>query len=104
MISKNDLRFRALVLLVMGSSVSAWSWYIPFHEDHYSLGLAGFGPMIAVIGATFLFLPIDETKLRESGGPPYRLSQYPMRYKILVGVAIAAGIANMAAVFLCFSI
>ena len=52
------------------------------------------------LGLGMLLFPIDRDRLRAEHGvdKPLTLAHYPLSWKILVGVAVAAGLANWVAI------
>jgi len=98
--SKLGQQVVGLVLLIMGGGVTVWSWNAALTRGSYSREAVALSPGCAVLGLGLLIFPIDIEKFRAEHGVdrPRQFSDLPAAWKILVFLAIAAGLANWGAI------
>ncbi len=93
-------RLAGLVILVVCGWFTVQSWYTARNEGYYYRKAVAFLPAFAVLGLGMLLFPIDRERLRAEHGTdkPLTIADYPLSWKILAGVAVAAGVANWVAI------
>jgi hypothetical protein len=98
--SKLGQRLVGLCFLALGGGFTAWSWYTALTEGHYYRRAVALFPVFAVVGLGLLLFPIDMERFRAEHGidRPQKLAHYPLAWKLLVGVALAAGLGNWLAI------
>ena len=76
------------------------SWYTALTEGYYYRKAVALLPAFAVLGMGMMLFPVDRERLRAERGAdkPLTIADYPLSWKILAGVAVAAGVANWAAI------
>ena len=89
-------RFVGLFLFVLGLLFTYFGWETAVHEGVYRKFSSMFFPAFAVLGFGLLAFPIDGKKLKEKFGvdKPQTIKQYPAVWKIILIIAILAGILN----------
>lgn len=94
--SKLGQRLGGLFFLILGSGFTVWSWYTALNEGYYYRKAVAVFPGIAVIGLGMLFYPIDMEQFRATYGVdrPNQFAHYPIEWKVLFFVALAAGLGN----------
>src|SRR5579862_6676142 len=81
--------------VVVAGGCTAWSWYLALHDGVIYPKMATLFPGFAVLGLGFCLFPVDVDKMRaEHGDPPYTIGQFPLIWKIWVGVSVLSGFAN----------
>jgi hypothetical protein len=98
--SKIGQRLLGLALLALGSGFTAWSWYTALNEGYYHRKAVALYPVFAVAGLGLLLFPLDMERLRAEHGveKPQKLAHYPLVWKVLVVVALLAGLGNWLAI------
>jgi hypothetical protein len=94
--SKIGQRLVGLFVLVLGGGFTAWSWYTALTEGYYYRKAVALFPVLAIAGLGLLLFPIDGDRLRAEHGveTPQSLAHYPLAWKVLFVVALAAGLGN----------
>jgi hypothetical protein len=89
-----------LALAVLGAVFTAGMWHTALTEHYYYRKASAIFPAFAILGLGLLVFPIDVEELRERYGVEKleRFEHYPLAWKVLMFVAIAAGIANWFAI------
>lgn len=98
--SKIGQRLVGLLSLALGGGFTAWSWYTALHEGYYYRKAVVFFPFFAVLGLGMLLFPIDMDRLRAEHGvdKPQKLAHYPLAWKVLFVVGLAASLGNWLAI------
>ncbi len=98
--SKIGQRLVGLFLLAVGLGFTAWSWHTALNEGHYYSKAVALFPVFAVTGLGLLLFPIDVNRLRAEHGvdKPQSFAHYPLAWKVLFVVALAAGLGNWLAI------
>jgi hypothetical protein len=101
--SKWAQRLLGLILLSFGAGFTVWCWSIALNEGTYHREAVAFFPASAVVGLGLIFFPIDREQLRAEHGvdKPTTFAHYPIAWKVLIFVGVAAGVANWVAVSQC---
>jgi hypothetical protein len=94
--SKSGQRLAGVVFLAGGVGFTIWSWHDALTEGYYYPRMAAFFPAFAVVGLGMVLFLIDRDCLRAEHGVdrPRSLAHYPLEWKILFVVALAAGLGN----------
>jgi len=93
-------RLIGLLVLILGGGFTAWSWYTALTEGYYYRKAVALFPVFAVVGLGLLLFPIDVKRLQAEHGVrrPQSLAHYPLAWKVLFFVALAAGLGNWLAI------
>jgi hypothetical protein len=94
--SKIGQRLAGLFLFLLGGGFTGWSWYTALNEGDYYERAVAFFPVFAVFGLALLVFPIDMARVRAEHGVdrPQKFAHYPLTWKVLAVVAVAAGLGN----------
>ena len=97
---KQDQRIYGLVCIIVGGGFTVWQWYLALTEGYYYQKYVMIGPFFAVLGLGPLLFPINKKQLRKRYGvdEPQQLAHYPLSWKILFFVALAATLGNWAVI------
>jgi hypothetical protein len=89
-------RLAGLFLLLLGVGFTAYTWYVALHGESYSDKAAGVFPVIVVAGLGLLLFPVNMEHLRAVHGvdKPQKLAHLPLAWKLLLPVALLAGLGN----------
>jgi hypothetical protein len=98
--SKWGQRLAGLLLFILGGGFSAWSWYTALTDGSYYREAVAIFPAFAVVGLGLLFFPVDMEQFRAEHGVdrPRQFAHYPIAWKVLFFVALAAGLGNWLAI------
>jgi hypothetical protein len=98
--SKLGQRLLGVFLLLLGGGCTVGCWYTALTEGYYYRNAVAFFPVFAVVGLGLLFCPIDMEQLRAEHGVdrPQQFAHYPIVWKVLFFVALAAGLGNWLAI------
>jgi hypothetical protein len=93
-------RIVGLLLLALGAGGTAWSWYDVLHGGLYVPKQVACFPLFGVLGLALLLYPVDMQKFRDQHGVdrPTRLEHYPPSWRIMIALALTAGVCNYLAV------
>jgi hypothetical protein len=96
--SEKEQRIYGLVSVIAGSVCTVGSWYIALTEGFYYRKFVFFFPFFAVFGFGPLWFPICKKRVGKRYGVdiPQPAAQYPLSWKILFFVALAAALGNLA--------
>jgi hypothetical protein len=85
----------AVAFLIAGACI-VWTWQIATSQGYYYRSAAVMFPVFAVVGIALLFRPIDVEEQQAKFGDVTNQSfaQLPWEWKVLIGVAISAGLGN----------
>jgi hypothetical protein len=98
--SKIGQRIMGFFVFLLGSGFTAWSWYTALNDGYYYVKAAALFPVLAVVGLAAILFPIDVERLRNEHGvdKPTKFAHYPQEWKIVIVVAVAAGLGNLLAI------
>jgi hypothetical protein len=98
--SKWGQRVAGLLLFLVGAGFTAWCWYTALTEGYYYRKAVAIFPAFAVIGLGLLVFPIDVEQIRAEHGvdKPSKFAHYPLEWKLLFFVALAAALVNWIAI------
>jgi hypothetical protein len=93
--SKIGQRIAGVFFMALGSGFTAWSWHTAINEGYY-YAKAAFFPAFAVVGLGMFLFPMDMEKLEAEHGvdKPTSLAHYPLRWKLIMVLALLAGFGN----------
>jgi hypothetical protein len=89
-------RLGGLLFLAIGGAGMAWVWHDALTEGQYYLKMALLFPALAVLGLGMILFPVDMDRLKAEHGVERieHFGQYPMVWKVLFVLALAASAAN----------
>jgi hypothetical protein len=85
----------AIALVIAGACIF-WTWQTATSQGYYDRSAAIMFPVFAVVGLGLVLLPIEMEKQRSKFGDETEqgMAQLPWEWKLLLGVAVAAGLGN----------
>ena len=99
--SKVGQRIGGLILLVLGSGASAWTWHSALSGESFYPKLGGLGTAVAFLGLCMILFPMDIEQLRIEHGvhKPNKLKfeHYPLAWKVITVIAVAAAVIDFIA-------
>ncbi len=98
--SKFGQRLSGVLLIVIGGLATAGVWRTALNDGYYFLSLVILMPSLAVMDLGPLLFPIDMDRLRADYGidKPEAWEHYPLSWKIVIVLAVAAALANWYAI------